>query len=154
MDCFRHLLLRDDGDEVQVGIRVVDEAVGVTLGAIVAEAGMDRGFLSVHNHRAAAGSDEYDFAAVLMGVHSDGGAWNQGRLHDAVGPVKEHSGAEFFLSALEIGNDGQFRLVKVYVHELMELIHYGVSDTVLLIRMSGNYIDVSNSFRKRMSFSK
>lgn len=116
-------MLRDDGDEVQVGIRVVDEAVGVALGAIVAEAGMDRGFLSVHNHRAAAGSDEYDFAAVLMGVHSDGGTWNQSCLHDAVGPVKDRPGAEFFLSSLEIGDDGQFRLVKVYVHGLMELMH-------------------------------
>ena len=94
----------------------------MALGAIVAEAGMNRGFLPVHNYRAVAGCDEYDFAAVPVGVHSDGGARNQGCLHYAVGAVKEHPGAEFLISALEIGDDGKFRLVKIYIHDLMELI--------------------------------
>ena len=96
-------LQRDDCEEFEIRVRIIDQAVGVTLGAIVAETGMDRSLLPVKDYRAVPCRDENDFAAVFVGMHPDRRARHKKPFHDAVGPVKEHFRTQFLLPSLERG---------------------------------------------------
>lgn len=60
--------------------------------------------------------DEYDLAAVLVSVHSDGCAWDEAALEYAVGAVEEHVGCKFLLASLEFRQVGNWYFVKFYDH--------------------------------------
>ena len=60
--------------------------------------------------------DEYDLAAVLVSVHSDGCAWDEAALEYAVGAVEEHVGGKFLLASLEFRQVGNWYFVEFYDH--------------------------------------
>ena len=60
--------------------------------------------------------DEYDLAAVLVSVHSDGCAWDEAALEYAVGAVEEHVGCKFLLASLEFQQVGNRDFVEFYDH--------------------------------------
>ena len=60
--------------------------------------------------------DEYDLAAVLVSVHSDGCAWDEAALEYAVGAVEEHVGCKFLHTTLEFRQVGNWYFVEFYDH--------------------------------------
>ena len=112
----RKLLLRDHGQKFQVGIRVIDQTVGMTFRTIMTDTFSDRGFLSVENHMAASGSDENNLTTALMRVHTYRRPRNQTALHYPVRPVEKHLCPQFLLPSLEIRNYRKLNIRKIHVH--------------------------------------
>lgn len=64
-------LLCYDSQDLEVTAAVVDERVGVALGAVMAVTGLQVNALSVIQHVAAAFSHEHDLTAVIVRMESD-----------------------------------------------------------------------------------
>ena len=87
---FSGLLFGDHGEEGQVPVAVVDEAVCVSLGAVVASAGGERLIGPVTQDLAGAGEDIDHLTVRLVGVQADGGPGGELALQDfyrAVAPL-------------------------------------------------------------------
>ena len=60
--------------------------------------------------------DEDHLTTVLVGMHSDGCAWDEAALEYAVGAVEEHVGCKFLLTTLEFRQVGNWDFVEFYDH--------------------------------------
>lgn len=65
---------------------------------------------------AAALQDEDNLAAVIVGVHSDSGTWDEPPLEYAVGAVEEHVGGELLFASLELRKDRKVHAFEIYDH--------------------------------------
>lgn len=65
-------MLRDHGEEGEVPVAVVDEAVAVAHGAVVAVSGGQGLVFPVIEHLAGSGQDVDDLAARVVSVKADG----------------------------------------------------------------------------------
>ena len=104
------------GEERQGALAVVDKAVGVALGAVVAAPGGEGLVHAVAEHPPRAGEDVDDLAAGLVGVESDGAPGLKDALEDLSQAVGVHPGPEVPLPALEPGEDGLPHLFKFDQH--------------------------------------
>ena len=109
-------LLRDDCKEFEIRVRIIDQAVGMSLRTVMAYPFTDRLLLPVKDYRAVPCSDENDFTAVFVGMHPNRRARHKKPFHDAVGPVKEHFRTQFLLPSLERGKNGKLNLAEIYIH--------------------------------------
>ena len=103
--------------EDQVGITLIDKAVALTLGAIVAVAGGEGLNLICHVHLTLTGQHINHFAAGDMGVHADGATGLEQTAQDLALAVVEHLGDEGTLAAVEVLQYGIGHLVKIHLHK-------------------------------------
>lgn len=109
-------MLWDDCQECKWLVAVVDHAVGVTLGAVVAGPRGEGFFAVVVEGFACAGKDVDDLAAGVVSMKAYGRAWLQGEASDLAVGVGVHAGGDIFFAALE-GRDGLgLDFVEIYEH--------------------------------------
>lgn len=129
------LLFGNDGEEENFLRAVVDEAMGMTLRAVVALAFSELQHFAVHEHVGVALDEEDDFAACLVGVQTNAGTGLQTRAHDAVLAVEEHAGFHTAFAILEVGQALLFYLFEIDNHNsIYNFVIYNVRFKVFALQ--------------------
>ena len=116
----RLLLLNDRSEEVQVGVAVVDQAVRVTLGAVVALTRLDIFVNAVHHHRAATLDDVDKLAVGGVGVHADRGTAMQQALHNLALVVHISTHDKLLFAAVEMFENLLGALFEIDNHSIVQ----------------------------------
>jgi len=85
----------------QISLAVIYQAVAVSFRTVMNVTRLESQHLPVIEHMTAALGDEHYFRTVVVSVETDGCSGDKSALHDAVEPVKEHSGGKFLFPAFE-----------------------------------------------------
>ena len=113
---FRSPVLGHHREELQRLCPVVDQGVGVPLRAVVTVSRGQTLLAAAVQGLTRAGENVHNFAAPLVGVQADGAPRLQPPPHDAVAPVRKHSGVGHSLATLEPGDGGLLHGSEFYLH--------------------------------------
>ena len=116
----RPLLLDYRSEEVQVGVAVVDQAVRMTLGAVVALTRLDILVNAVHQHRAATLDDVDKLAVGGVGVHADRGAAMKQTFHNLALVVHISTHDKLFLATVEMLKNLLGALLEIDNHSIVQ----------------------------------
>ena len=105
---------------MQVGVAVIDQAVRVTFGAVVALTRLDILVNAVHQHRAATLDDVDKLAVGGVGVHADRGAAMQQTLHNLALVVHISTYDELLFAAIEMLENLLGALLEIDNHSIVQ----------------------------------
>lgn len=109
-------MLDDRSEEVQIGVAIVDQAVRMTLGAVVALTCLDVLVCTVHQHRATTLDDVDKFAVGGMGMLANRGSAMEQTFHNLALIVEVATYDKLFLATVEMFEHLFGAVVEIYDH--------------------------------------